>query len=117
LDALLANSRATEVVRTFFEMAGELLPIFYDGEEYTLLNVLECVNALDNKRTEKTTWITKYYFHSSRFSESSIFKIPEETVSVLSLERDGCPECEFKACVEANGLTELIFEELWNSEK
>ena len=115
-DVLLASPKATEIVRTFFEMAGELLPIFYADKEYTLLNVLECVNALDNKRTKKTTWITKYYFHANRFSESPIFKIPEETGSVLTLERNGCPECEFKACVEANNLTGLIFEEIWGSE-
>lgn len=122
---LLANQRAMGIVGTFFEMSGELLPLWYDNEQYTLLNVLECINCLD---VEKSDWlraadgsfveIRKYRFHVDRFTTSPIFKIPEtRSASVLTWERDGCPESEFKACVESHGLSGLIFKELWDSEQ
>lgn len=116
-DTLLASPRAATITRTFFDAAGESLPLFYDNERYTLLNILECINVLDHDTSEKDIWIRKYCFLADKFGRSSLFKIPEETVSVLTLERDCNSQQEFKACVEANGLTGLIFEELWDSEK
>jgi hypothetical protein len=75
------STMAAEALRTHLEMAGELLELHYKGQSYWLLNVLECVNCLDEVRT---TWAEydgvklspdKYVFHSNRFSESGIFKI------------------------------------------
>jgi hypothetical protein len=39
------------VLEEFLEMAGELLPLPYRGEEYTIVNVTECINCLDHEAT------------------------------------------------------------------
>jgi hypothetical protein len=112
------------VLHQHFATAGELLPLPYEGEVYTLLNITECINCLDHEQTEwiygKSTGarigIKKYVFHQERFSESDLFKIPETCTSeVLVVEglkdiRDG-----FKYAVEASGLQGLIFELVWKS--
>lgn len=94
-NTLIFSPRATERLRTHLEMAGELLEVPYEGQSYWLLNVLVCINCLDEARTK---WVEydgvraypeKYVFHSNRFSESCIFKIPETYRSeVLALDRE-----------------------------
>lgn len=96
-DSPIFSPRATEALRFYLEMAGELLDLPYNGEIYTLLNVTVCINCLNQKETE---WglVTpegvhlhpkKYVFHPDRFSESLIFKIPETRGSeVLVLDRE-----------------------------
>lgn len=85
---------AMKKLQEYLEMAGELLPLPYKSEVYTLLNVTECIDCLDRKNTEwlyaEDAWpIKQYAFHKSRFSESRIFKIPETCkaeVLILDLE-------------------------------
>ena len=50
---LLWIPRPRERLRTVFEMTGELLPLACEGLAYYLLNVLECVNCLDQRETER----------------------------------------------------------------
>jgi hypothetical protein len=125
---IAVSSAAFPKVQTQFEMAGELLPLPFEGGELTLLNVLVCINCLDH---DKCTWVkTKdgrrlfpnpyqdgaYVFHPDRFAESTLFKIPEMHKStVLCIEREDDPETEFKAAVEHHKLTGLAFKELWAS--
>src|SRR5262249_44155933 len=42
------DGHATDVLRDLLEMSGELLPFSYKGEQFTALNVTECVDALDD---------------------------------------------------------------------
>lgn len=123
--ALVADSSAIEALRSTFEMAGELLPLEYNGVAFHLLNVLECISCLDDQRTKwvtgKTTGakirIVEYHFNKSRLSESTIFKIPETSSSeILCVEGLKDPEDEFKFQVESNEFTGLIFERLWSDE-
>ncbi len=119
---LITSPRATEALRTHLEMAGELLPLPHADQTYTLLNVLECINCLDQERTEwvygQTTGarigIKKYVFHPDRFSESRLFKIPETSKSeILVVEWNEESEDEFRNAVEAAQLKGLLFEQLW----
>lgn len=119
---IISSPRATGILRHHYVMAGELLPIPYLDETYTVLNVTECVNCLDNEGTEWRreklsgirVWIENYAFHRNRFPKSNIFKIPETCRSeVLVTEGLRDPEDEFKFAVESAGLQGLIFEKLW----
>lgn len=124
-DILIANQKAIEVLQTFFEMSGELLPLPYKGDVYTLLNVTMCIDCLDH---EKTVWLVdeatntkilpkKYAFHKDRFVSSPIFKIPEtDRGEVLIVDRDQGDE-EFRKSVESAQLQGLIFEELWSDQE
>ncbi len=123
--SLITSPRATEVLRTYLEMAGELLPLPFAGQTYTLLNVTECINCLDHERSE---WVCaedgtclypdRYVFHRNRFSESPIFKVPETRGGeILVAEGLHDPEDEFRYEVVRAGLKGLIFTELWSDEQ
>ena len=112
---IVAGDKALEAVQTMFEMAGELLPLPYAGKMLTVLNVTECINCLDHEKCEWRTarngirlYPTRYVFHSKRFNESSLFKVPEvRTSTIFCLEHEFDPQTEFKAAVEEAGLQGL----------
>ncbi len=120
---LLASPDRFHGVRPFFESAGELLPLWFDGDQYTLLNITNCVNALDDANTEwvrakdgSKVEIMRHAFNLDRLPSSSLFKIPETCRgTVLTWEKHGDPSKEFKAFVEENDLKGLLFEQLWDS--
>ena len=123
--AFVVDSGARKILLEFFEIAGELLPIAYEGSTFSLFNVLACVNCLDQGKTKwvlgKTTGarirILEYHFHPDRMIESTLFKIPETSATqILCVERSKDPEEEFKARVEEHGLKGLLFEKLWSDE-
>ncbi len=122
---LITSPCATKVLRTHLEMAGELLPLPHQGQEYTLLNVTECINCLDQDKTEwvygETTgarlYPKRYVFHRDRFAESALFKIPETyRGEILVVEGLHGLEEEFRYAVEQAGLKGFRFEELWADE-
>lgn len=119
---LVTTAKATKILATFLEMSGELLPLPYQEEEFTILNITECINCLDHTNTKwvygETTGakirIEEYAFHPDRFSESTIFKIPETCkTQILVIEGLKNPEDEFKHIVEETGLLGIDFEQIW----
>ncbi len=122
---LVLDAHATETLRTLLEMSGELLPLTYKAEQFTVLNVIECVDALDDAKTKwvygKSTGakikIEQYAFHRHRLPEVPLFKIPETSKwGVLTIEGMKDPQDEFKPSIERLGLTGLTFKEIWSSE-
>lgn len=123
---LAFDAETTERLRTLLEMSGELLPLAYKGEQFTALNVTECVDALDDGKTKwvygKSTGakikIEQYAFHRHRLPEVPLFKIPETSKSrILTVEGMKDPQDEFKPSIERFGLTGLTFKEIWNDGK
>ena len=125
-----ATAQALELVRTPFEMAGELLSLEFAArrgpsvvEPLTVLNVTSVVDCLDHDRCTFMTFddgVTvleseaPLIFNPSRFDEPSIFKVPETAASdIYCREDDGDSELEFKAAVEKHGLTGLRFVQVW----
>lgn len=122
---LIASPRATEALYNHFSFAGELLPLLYKEQTFTLLNVTQCIDVLDQERSEFEighTSGTKYRilthaFHADRFVETSLFKIPDFNCSeIFVLEGANDFEMEFREAVEEAGLEGLIFTEVWNNE-
>lgn len=120
--ALIISPKATQVLYPYLESAGELLPVTYNNELFTLLNVTQCINCLHQQKTEwvqskesgDNLWIRRYAFHPDRFSESDIFKIPETCKSeILVVEGLKDPKDELRYVVQSTGLQGLIFEEIW----
>lgn len=123
--ALVIDAVAAAQLEEFLEMSGELLALPHEGDVLKVLNVTECVNALDEQRT---TWvrgatsgakirIERYAFFPERLMEVPLFKIPETAKSeILTVEGMKDPEDEFKFNVESLGLAGLAFEELWDSD-
>lgn len=107
------------------EMAGEILPIQLEdgGPTLYVLNVLECVNALDKKNTVFDVYddgtrgrILQYAFHPNRITESPLYKIPETSkTEVLTYTGVKDPEDEFKTLYEQLDFSGLVFSELYAS--
>lgn len=121
-DTFVVDATALEQVRDLLEMSCELLPLYYKDNLYHVLNVTECINVLDDQRTQ---WVYEkgrlpiktYAFHKSRFAETPLFKIPETCRSeILTIEGLKDPDDEFKGRVERLGLKGLNFEEVWTDQ-
>ncbi len=120
--AFAVSPGAWERCAMCLEMAGELLPLPYEKEKFAVLNVTECIDCLDDKRSEwrivgSSRLIKKPAFDPSLFGESSIFKHPYSSVRIYCYEESGDPETEFKAFVEKEKLTGLNFNEVWSDGK
>jgi hypothetical protein len=114
---------ALRALRGLLERSGELLPLPHEDKLYHVVNVTECINVLDTRRTR---WlyekgrppIDQYIFHRKRLTQTPLFKIPETCrTEILTCEGIDDPEHEFKGRVEQLGLKGLIFEELWSCEE
>jgi hypothetical protein len=120
---IVASRKATNLLLSLFQMAGELLPLPYEDEIYTVLNVTEVVDCLD---PEKTIWadtgpfkmeFETMVFVPERLSKSPIFKIPErDTDDIFVTEGLLDPHNEFREIVRRERLKGLNFEEVWSSE-
>jgi len=112
----------------FLGLAGELLPLPYDGREFKLLNVTDCVDALDWDQTIKkatgiegagyprSTNIDQPRFHLDRL-RGQIFKIPEHATSTIYYwERStDDPSEQFRRSCERTGLTGLRFQPIYST--
>jgi len=121
---LVCDHQTLEGMEDIFEMAGEVLSFELEsGDRLFGINVLECVNALDSENTEwrvsssgAKTGIKRHAFHRSRFSESTLFKVPETSRGeLLSYAELKDKNDEFKGRYQELGLTGLVFEELWQA--
>lgn len=110
-------------VQTHIEMAGEALPLEFEGVELLILNVTEVINCLDHARVQwhgdgpsrRLNIDAGYHFLHERFSESSLFRLPETCRSsrLYCTECSEAPEEDFKAAVEAAKLKGLKFRPIW----
>jgi len=111
-------------VQTHIEMAGEALPLELEGVELLIINVTEVINCLDHAKvqwrdngdgTRRLNIDAGYHFLPERFSESSLFMLPETFRSsrLYCVERRGDPEEDFNAAVEAAKLKGLKFTQIW----
>ena len=123
-DSLILTSHAARILAYFIRMSGEALILPYEEQNYTVLNVTECINCLDSKQSE---WITynpetkrgkprKYVFYEDRFSESPLFKIPENPYEIFVVDRQHYQEVDFFEVIKENHLEGFTFDEVWRSD-
>ncbi len=107
---------------------GEQLAVHYSNLPFILNNATEqsCYDALDVACCEWPSGIagvgvpSKYAFRITssglpRVGSPTIFTVPETCMSELYVyEYEGDPDEEFKAKVEEEGLTGLVFEKIWH---
>jgi hypothetical protein len=119
-DYLITNSIATEKLKGYFELNGEILPLSYDNEDYFFINIYRCVDSLDRDKTKfrSSGLPEQYVFDVNRLPYPGLFKIPQTyTGELLLLVNTDAPESDnFKLTVEKNNLGGLLFHEIWRSE-
>jgi len=105
--------------------AGQLLPMPYQDQTLTICNILECVDCIDENKsewqmqakTQKRLYPERPFFVPGQLPRSTLFKIHQHPSDIFTWEHHHEPECEFKACVEENKLTGLKFEPMWSDEE
>ncbi len=119
---LVCDEVALEALLDLFERSGEILELDFDGRALYAINVLDCVNALDqeksvwsiSKRTGKRLTLKQYSFHKDRIPETPLFKIPETCRGhILTFSGMKDPEDEFISRYQQADLQGLLFEEVW----
>jgi hypothetical protein len=109
---------ALKTLRMLAEMGGELLPLPYKDQSFTLRNINECIECVDPERSEwemykmERSRIHTPFFRADRMSASTLFKSAHSDSEIYCLDYSGDPEEEFKACVEHHKLKGLLFEEV-----
>lgn len=116
------KAMATGELELILIRAGQLLPLPYKNETLTIFNILECVDCVNEEKTEFKPNVSsplqksseRPFFVADDLPESSLFKIPYNPTKIYTWELEGDnPEEEFKACVEMNNLKGLKFELIW----
>jgi hypothetical protein len=120
---LVADITTCEQLSKFIKTPScELLPLQGKKDVYNLINVIECVDVLDEDKTEweygKITGnpirIKHHYFNPENLTEGPLFKIPQTCkTEIYTCEGLKDPEDEFKYTIENNNIRGLIFEEVW----
>ncbi len=113
--SLTVRAEKLSAVRSSFEMAGEILKLDGQNATYWCLNVLVCVNCVDEDASEwfvdsksgKRITLKRPVFRRGFLAESSIFKVPQQpgSVYVWEDENEG-----FLFEYQTNKLTGLKFE-------
>lgn len=95
----------------------ELLPLDIEGEPWTVLNVTAFTNWINVEASEwlGPTMPIVRVFHPHRLGEPSLFHIEQNGLPIYCWDADNDPEFGFRNAILRNGLTGLIFEEVWNS--
>ncbi|WP_066631278.1 hypothetical protein [Labilibacter marinus] len=105
---------------SIFEMAGEVIPIKVKNKKLYVLNVLECMNCLNEELSEWEIYsdgsrgrILSYSFLRSRICESSIFKIPQtQKGEVLTYTGIKEKSDEFMSLYQSLNFEGLVFDKL-----
>jgi hypothetical protein len=107
-------------LRQYLESVGELLPLPYDGREFAVWNITECIDALDADASE---WL--HYDDGSRFRVAiprfrpnrlgwNVFKVPEISTSIFAWTDDRTERGQlFRNLVDDEKLTGIVFREVY----
>jgi len=118
---LITSPKATKVLKSYLEDAGEILSLPFEGDTFGFINVLRCYDCLDKS---KTTWRESglpqsYVFDFEKLPYPGIFKIPStHTGETLLLVDSNAPESDnFIRAVQKAELKSLNFELIWEEKK
>ena len=117
--------KACDCLYSFLTRAGQLLPLVFREHNLQICNVLESAECVDEERSEwyldprtnQRRNVRHPFFEPNKLPGSTLFKIPQMPQQIFVWEQTGEPDDEFKACVEANKLTGLVFELVWSEEQ
>ncbi len=121
--AFAVTPEAAMTLDMFLEMAGEQLPLPYQGKELIICNILQCLNCVDEEHSEwrlrkgERIRLLKPAFFPQCMEASTLFKIPQLRENIYCWEKAEDPESEFRACVLENNLKGLRFELVWEGDE
>lgn len=116
-DPMAVSRRALDALLPHIGLAVQVVPLVFDEGEYSLLNIVNVIDALDLEKSEKTFYradgtlkdVVRHVFRPDVVHDQFIFKIPQAPRRAFVTDR-------FVEVVQSAGLTGFQFEELWNDE-
>ncbi len=101
-----------------FAPCAEMLPLPFEDETLWIVNVLTCLNLLDEKRSEfNGAFPKRYVFHAHRMQPAPLFKVPRTSRGQILTSQGYVDEnYDFKLQVERRGFEGLKFKELWSND-
>jgi|GEM_PF-811817 len=115
--SLITSPRATAALLQVLEMAGELLPLPFEGAEYTFTNVTNVVDCYDEPNSEPVFNVYAIDPEPLRKTRSSLFKVLQTShIEILSVTGLFAPEDDFMTIVEQQALAGLRPILLWSDE-
>ena len=124
--SLAVDPSALEEILDLLEISGEVLPLPCGKELLHVLNVTECIDALDPERcdwevdgrTGRRLRPRRYAFRRHRLNATPLFSVPETCeLEILAAKGFDEPADDFMAHVEDEKLTGLRFEEIWSDDE
>lgn len=105
---LFLNKASCDALSKLIEADGEILPVFFDGQNGAIFNALKCAedfNALDAKRSTKNDWgdLQSLAFREEKIEAVALFKCQFEGFTGLF-----CSDV-FKSAVEKAKLNGVTF--------
>jgi hypothetical protein len=118
-DPVVLSRRALDELLPYIGRFGQMLPLAFDECEYSLFNITNVVDALDEAASEVWRFpssgrigdIKRYVFKPEAVRDQWIFKIPQRSKGFAFVTD------RFVEAVQQAGLTGFGFELLWSDEK
>jgi hypothetical protein len=108
-------------LRQYLASVGELLPLPYEGRDFAVWNITECIDALDHDASE---WLRyddgeRFRVETPRFRLDrigwNVFKVPEIPSSIFAWTDDGTDRQQlFRYLVDDERLTGIVFSEIYS---
>jgi len=119
--AFAVPPKAASTLGLFLEMGCQVLPLPYKGKEFSLCNVMCCIECVDEEhsewvlhpKTKERARLKKPVFYPDCVDESTLFKIPQLPLEIYCWEKAYDPDCEFRACIIEKKLKGLRFDLAW----
>jgi len=121
--SLILSPYASDIVKPAISGVAELLPVSFNAEIWSLLNVYNVVNAVDKENCQykirkngKIGRLKKLAFLSEKIPHAKLFKVPENPASNYFAEHhQDDSENNFKKIIEKNNLFGIKFVKVWGS--
>jgi hypothetical protein len=117
LDPMVLSRRALDALLPHIGKFGQALPLDFDECEYSLFNITNVIDALDERASDVIyfkdgglQWIKRYVFKPEAVRDQWIFKIPQRSKGFAFVTD------RFVEVVHQTGLTGFGFEPLWSDE-
>jgi hypothetical protein len=113
-------------LRPFLEQAGELFPVDYNGQIFTVTNITLFLDALDYSKAEfpahsanrPPTRVARYAFSEDALSGRALFKLSEDWGrNIYVVEDSRSPSRGFRQTVLESGLVGLHWRLLWSNDQ
>lgn len=111
----IVTKNAQVVLKKYFDQAGETIPFKQDDNLIYYINILQCIDCLDETKSRLTgpSYQRRQVFIKDKLPQPGLFKVPQMLSILISVDEQFPAYQDFLDTVRTNNLSGLIFTELW----